>query len=98
MTKFNKDKKIEAIKYYLNNTVSLKETAKKYNIKSKTTLSHWIDIYEAKEPNGLEVRKTHRRYSEDFKFNMVNYYKTHESSAHLVAIKFNINSSQIDKK
>lgn len=95
MAKFSTKTKIEAVEYYLNNIVSLRETANKYGIKSANNLCSWVKIYNSKGPIALKVKRTRKKYTRDFKIEVVNYYKTHESSARNVASKFNVDEGRV---
>ncbi|WP_338028480.1 transposase [Fructilactobacillus hinvesii] len=87
--------KIKVVEFYLNNPVSSRETARKFNIKSNTNLLQWIEIYKSEGPLGLKVNRSHKIYSREFKLSVVNYYKTHETSIRLTALEFKLNQSQV---
>ncbi|MEN3241600.1 helix-turn-helix domain-containing protein, partial [Fructilactobacillus sanfranciscensis] len=76
---------LKAINFYKNNDVSLKETCKKFNIKSHSNLTYWINSYNFNGVEGLKL-KANKKYSVEFKASVVNYYKTHEINPRDLAI------------
>lgn len=92
MTKYSPEFKIQIIKEYWYGNTGCGKLAKKYSI-SKRMVCRWIQTYRLQG----KVRSSHRkrRFSAEFKFNVVDYYQNHEESMEQVAAKFDLLASQV---
>ncbi|TPR43323.1 IS3 family transposase, partial [Apilactobacillus micheneri] len=66
--------------------------AKKYNIKSRTTILNWIHMYNAFGIKGLIVRKPIKVYSGNYKRKVLHWMHTNHSSYPETALFFNISA------
>lgn len=95
MSKYSYQLKIHAVQEYLSKECSYAEVCRKFDIHSKRKLITWVHEAQANGYESLAPRKTHHSYSLDFKLQVVNYYRMHELSTVQVAVKFNLNRSQV---
>ena len=84
--------KLQIIQEYLDGLGTLKEISRKYNI-DVTTLLFWIRRYEISGIDGLEIRKSNRKYSESLKLQAVQDYLTGHFSLREVIEKHHIANS-----
>lgn len=70
MTKYNQTFKQQVIDFYLSHHQNLSLTLRQFGLKSRT-VRHWIAQFNYSGSNGLSVLHTKRRYSSEFKLNVV---------------------------
>ena len=92
MSKYNTEFKLKVVKEYLEGNISYKESAKKYSIPDKHTVSTWVNAYESQGCDGLKVSRKNNKYTLEFKLNTVNLYLTGEMSYQSLANDLKINN------
>lgn len=94
MVKYGPTLKTKIVSDYLNGDVTGAELARTYRIPSRQ-VNRWIQQYRLNGIETLKRHKTHRKFSAEFKYNVINYYQTHDESLTEVAGKYNVLGSQI---
>lgn len=90
MPEFSQYFKIKVVQDYLTSSQGLRLIARKYGIKSNTTVLKWVKQYEKYGINGLEIRSPNMVYDGSFKLNVLNWMKTNNASLLETALNFNI--------
>lgn len=94
MTKYSPELKAQIVHEYLSNKGSTRILGRKYNINHRL-IRNWIQRYKAQGINALKNRRKKRKFTADFKLNVIDYYQTHEDSTADVAFKFDLLPSQV---
>lgn len=94
MTKYSSELKIQVASDYLNSRGSYNGLSKKYNI-TPSIIRTWVNTAELNGLESLKVKRIKRKYSVDFKLDVVSYYLKSDEGRDLVAAKFNISPSQV---
>ena len=94
MTKYSSELKIQVASDYLNGRGSYNGLSKKYNI-TPSIIRTWVNTAELNGLESLKVKRIKRKYSVDFKLDVVSYYLKSDEGRNLVAAKFNISPSQV---
>lgn len=97
MAKYTYKFKLKVIHYYLNNDMSLKKTAKHFNIGSKTTVLYWVKKYEKHGTKGL-IQEKATSYTGEFKQNVIEYMNINHLSLQETAFHFNLGSHNLVSK
>lgn len=92
MTKYTKLFKFKVVQDYLTTSLGLKLIARKYQIKSYTTVNKWIRQYQHFGTEGLEVRRPGKVYDGSFKVNVLKWMKTNQASLTETALNFDISA------
>lgn len=92
MHEFSKEFKIEVVIDYLSSSLGYALLARKYGIKSDTTIMRWVKQYEAFGPDGLINRRPQKVYDGTFKLDVLNWLKTNKASLYETALHFNISN------
>lgn len=92
MAKFSFELKKKIVKEYFSAGIGSTSLAKKYNIKSRTTILNWIHMYNAFGIKGLIVRKPIKVYSGNYKRKVLHWMHTNHSSYPETALFFNISA------
>ena len=95
MSKYSYQFKVSAVQEYLNGSHNYAVVCHKFAIASRKQLRTWVREVQAHGYESLALSRSHHRYSLDFKLQVVNYYRMHELSTDKVAVKFNLNPSQV---
>ncbi len=95
MSKYSYRFKVSAVQKYLNGSHNYAVVCHKFAIASRKQLRTWVREVQAHGYESLAPSRSHHRYSLDFKLQVVNYYRMHELSIDKVAVKFNLNPSQV---
>lgn len=90
MTKYSYELKMKIVTDYLNGTGGYKFLAKKYEIKSPSSVTKWINNYKMFGPEGLEAKRTREEYTVQFKLDAIKLYKQSQASYHDVANTLNM--------
>ncbi|GAA6236977.1 helix-turn-helix domain-containing protein [Apilactobacillus micheneri] len=93
MTKFSFELKKKIVKEYFSAGIGSTSLAKKYNIKSRTTILNCIHMYNAFGIKGLVVRHPIKVYSGYYKRKVLHWMHTNHSSYPETALFFNISTS-----
>ena len=94
MTKYSPEFKAQIVHEYLSNRGSARVLGQKYNI-NRVLIGKWIQRYKAQGIDALKNRRKKRKFTADFKLNVIDYYQTHEDSTANVAFKFDLLPSQV---
>lgn len=95
MTKYSTEFKIEVVQAYLSGKYSYASLAKRYQIPDSRQINDWVRRAQSQGLETLQKKKHHRSYTLEKKLAVVNYYQTHDEGVCQVAIKFDINPSQV---
>lgn len=87
----SKEEKLQAVKDYLNDKVSLSDISKKYHV-SYSAIHKWICKYKGEGESAFEQSGHYKSYSVEFKHNVVQEYITGDSSYSELAVKYKIPS------
>lgn len=94
MTKFSTEFKINAVQRYQNEHIGYVPLAKELGVEP-TSVQRWVYTANKQGLMALKVHHRKKKYSLDFKLQVVNYYQTHDLGISKVAAQFGINSSQV---
>lgn len=95
MAKYDQKFKYQVVQAYFSGEGGTPFLAKKFGIKSKSTVRKWIKQFEAFGYEGLERKKNKQTYSMNFKMDALNYYYHSGLGILDAAIKFNLPSTEI---
>ena len=90
--KYSFEFKLKVVKAYLNKEGGYVYLAKKYNIPSHTRIVYWVASYERFGEESLEGKIKKRKYTLDFKVEVVEYYLTRKISYKDLSMKLGINN------
>ena len=96
MSKYSSEFKLEVVKYYLENNVGYKTTAKHFGVASAPVL-RWIRKYKENGYEGL-VRNLKTSYSGEFKQNVIEYMHNNHLSCQETAFRFNLAGDYVVSK
>lgn len=94
MVKYSPTLKAQIISEHFDSGTTGAELARKHQVPIRQA-QKWIQQYRL---NGIETLKRHRtrrKFSAEFKWNVINYYQTHDESLAEVAGKYNVLACQI---
>ena len=94
MVKYNSVLKAQIINEHLNDGTSGAELARNHQL-PKRQVNRWLQQYRLNGIETLKRHKTKRKFSAEFKWNVINYYQTHDESLAEVAGKYNVLACQI---
>lgn len=94
--KFDLETKIKACKEYEKGKKSFEEIGKEINA-GKTTVTEWYEKYRKKGPDSLKYRTSKRRFSKEFKMNIIEEYLTGNYSYQQLGHKYDISHSTASK-
>ena len=94
MTKYSPELKAQIIHEYFSDKSSTRVLEQKYNI-NRCLIGKWIQRYKSQGIDALKNRRKKRKFTADFKLNVIDYYQTHEDSMADVAFKFDLLPSQV---
>ncbi|MCQ0053606.1 transposase [Pediococcus pentosaceus] len=94
MVKYNSVLKAQIINEHLNDGTSGAELARNHQL-PKRQVNRWLQQYRLNGIETLKWHKTKRKFSAEFKWNVINYYQTHDESLAEVAGKYNVLACQI---
>lgn len=94
MEKYSKKFKIKVVKYCIEKHHSCQETAKHFNIPSKSTVLLWVRKY---KENGIEglLKNKKTSYTGEFKQNVVEYMHANHLSLTETCVKFNLGNHNV---
>lgn len=95
MAKYNVELKIKVVKAYLNNEGGYIHIAKKYGVSNESIVRRWVNVYKIQGYDGLKISRKNKRYSFEFKQNIVKLYLTGEMSYQELANQFKINNPSL---
>lgn len=90
MAKFSKAFKSKIVQEHFDTAISMTLLARKYGIKSRTTVYKWVTQYQAFGDAGLEVRSPTFIYAGSFKVKVLKWLKAHHASLPETAIHFHL--------
>lgn len=91
LAKYSNEFKMEVVKAYLNGEGGYTYLAEKFNIPSRTVIKNWVASYREFGEEGLLRSRQNKKYTLDFKLEVVEYYLTTEISYKDLAMKLGIN-------
>ena len=95
MTKFNIEKKLEAVKRYRSGHEAIREIARSMGVNYET-VRMWIKQYEHHGVKAFE--KSYTSYNLQFKLDVLNHLNEHGTSPNEAAVIFNISSPTLIRK
>ena len=90
MAKYSDEFKLMVVKEYLDGPLGLKLLVRKYDIKSHTQLSNWVNVYQKYGAIGLSRKKKHEIYSVQFKLDVLSFMKRTGASQTETALHFGL--------
>jgi len=90
MAKYSDEFKLKVVKEYLDGSLGLKLLVRKYDIKSHTQLSNWVNVYQKYGAIGLSRKKKHEIYSVQFKLDVLSFMKRTGASRAETALHFGL--------
>ena len=94
MVKYSSELKAEVVSEYLQGDISISLLSKKRNL-PRIQVGRWIQNFRLSGADALKRRRVKRRFSVEFKVDVINYYQTHDENLAEVSAKFDVNSCQI---
>ena len=95
--KYSYELKLNAVKYYMENKTTFKETAEHFNIKSVCSLKKWYYKYQENGPSGL-IKNKKKSYSGEFKNYVIEYMHNNHLSLQQTSSLFNLGDHNVVKK
>ncbi|WP_251908084.1 IS3 family transposase [Latilactobacillus sakei] len=92
MTKYSKELKMKVVQDYLTSSIGYRLIARKYGIKSSSSILFWIRRYETFGLKGLDVLSPDKIFDGSFKMNVLKWMKTNKASYPKTALHFNISN------
>ncbi|BAX67738.1 hypothetical protein A4W83_04735 [Latilactobacillus sakei] len=92
MTKYSKELKMKVVQDYLTSSIGYRLIARKYGIKSSSSVLFWIRRYETFGLKGLDVLSPDKIFDGSFKMNVLKWMKTNKASYPKTALHFNISN------
>lgn len=86
---------MKVVSEYLKANIGYEQLAKKYNIPNKSIIQTWVNAYNTEGYDGIKISRKNKKYSLDFKLNVVNLYLTGEMSYQSLANELKINNPSI---
>ncbi|MEK1965681.1 transposase, partial [Latilactobacillus sakei] len=80
MTKYSKKLKIRVVQDYLTSPIGYRLIAKKYGIKSSSSVLFWVRRYKTFGLEGLDVLSSEKIFDGSFKVNVLKWMKTNKAS------------------
>jgi transposase len=90
MAKYSDEFKLMVVKEYLDGPLGLKLLVRKYDIKSHTQLSNWVNVYQKYGAIGLSRKKKHEIYSVQFKLDVLSFMERTGASRAETALHFGL--------
>ena len=97
MSKYSNQFKLKVVQYYLDKDHGFKETARHFNIASKTSVKLWVKKYEEHGVKGL-IKNKKSSYSGDFKQKVIEYMHANHLSCQETTYHFNLGSTSVVTK
>lgn len=92
MAKYDAEFKFQVVQAYLDGKGGYRIIAKRFGIPNKSLVEQWVRQYKEFGYKGIERRKKKKKYSMNFKMDVLNYYYQSGLSLLDVAVKFDIPS------
>ena len=89
---FTKELKMKVVQDYLTSSIGYRLIARKYGIKSSSSVLFWIRRYETFGLKGLDVLSPDKIFDGSFKMNVLKWMKTNKASYPKTALHFNISN------
>ena len=90
MSKYTVETKLKAIELYKNNLGS-RQIQRELNI-PYSTINEWIILFKKYGKAGLITKRTRKKYSGQFKLEVLNWRKEHNESYQATALKYGISN------
>lgn len=95
MAKYSFEFKMEVVRAYLNGEGGYKCLAKKFNLPASSNVHKWVVCFQEFGEEGLLRKRKNKKYTLDFKLEVVEYYLTTEISYQNLALKFGMNNPDL---
>ena len=95
MAKYSLKLKLQVINDYLEGKGGYNFLAKEYQIKNKSQVEHWVNLYKDFGEEGLERKRKNKTYTVKTKLDAIEYYQTSELSYREVAFLFGIDNPSL---
>lgn len=95
MTKYSSGFKAKVVGEYLRGNISSSDVAKKYKIPDSSSVRRWVRLAKEKGVSAIELKHTHRAYTQQFKLTVLDYVQSHEVSREQTAQHFDIDQGMI---
>lgn len=95
MQKYSYEFKKKLVAEYFNGDVGYDAITKKYGLGSTSILRRWISAYKALGDEGLKCSRGKKKYSFEFKMNVVQLYLTTEVSYQELAMQIGMNNPNL---
>lgn len=94
MSKYTVETKLKAIELYKKGLGS-RQIQCKLNIPSHSTIDRWIILFKKYGKAGLITKRTRKKYSGQFKLEVLNWRKEHNESYQATVLKYGISNTGI---
>src|SRR5690625_7943048 len=78
--KYSYNFKLKVVQEYLNGPLGYTLLSKKYNISYKSEIQKWVNQYKMNGKEGLQIKKTKKKYPLNFKLNVLRFKKDNDAS------------------
>ena len=95
MAKYSFEIKKKIVSEYLSMNKSSSYLARKYDITNKNEILKWVDVYKTLGDEGLMRSRKNKKYSFEFKLNVVKLYLTSEVSYKELSLSQGINNPSL---
>lgn len=93
--KYSFELKMRVVEEYFEGKLGYKALAEKYSISTKSLVIRWVNNYKIYGKNSLRPRQGKRKYSLDFKLNVLHYKQETGASYRETAIKFGLSNPSL---
>ena len=93
--KYSYEFKLKIVQEYLNGTLGYTLLSKKYNISSKSQLQKWVNQYKKYGKEGLKTKKSNKKYTLNFKLDVLRFNQDTGASYKDTANAFGISEPSI---
>lgn len=93
--KYSYEFKLKIVQEYLNGTLGYTLLSKKYNISSKSQLQKWVNQYKKYGKEGLKTKKRNKKYTLNFKLDVLRFKQDTGASYKDTANAFGIGEPSI---
>ncbi|HJF33973.1 MAG TPA: helix-turn-helix domain-containing protein [Sporosarcina psychrophila] len=93
--KYSYNFKLKVVQEYLNGPLGYTLLSKKYNISYKSEIQKWVNQYKMNGKEGLQIKKTKKKYPLNFKLNVLRFKQDTGASYKETANAFGISEPSI---
>lgn len=95
MAKYSSNFKLKVVQEYLKGSLGFKLLAKKYRIKSSSMVKNWVNQYQTYGKEGLQTKRNQKKYSLNFKLDVLKFKQDTGASYKETANAFGIQEPSI---